>query len=77
VERLEAGGIPVGIFADTPYKVGTTRIEGGDWLVIFTNGVVEAVNGKNEEYGEQELMRQVDRGSGQLQQNCCASYWRN
>ncbi|HYW41121.1 MAG TPA: PP2C family protein-serine/threonine phosphatase [Terriglobales bacterium] len=64
VERLEAGGIPVGIFAESPYQVGTTRLDGGDWLVIFTDGVVEAVNGKDEEYGEPELIRLVDRGSG-------------
>ena len=63
VERLEAGGIPVGIFAESPYQVGTTRLEGGDWLVIFTDGVVEAVNQKNEEYGEPELIRLVDGGS--------------
>ena len=43
VERLEAGGIPVGIFAESPYQLGTTRLEDGDWLVIFTDGVVEAV----------------------------------
>jgi len=40
VERLEAGGIPVGIFADTLYQVGTARLDNGDWLVIFTDGVV-------------------------------------
>jgi phosphoserine phosphatase RsbU/P len=64
VERLEAGGIPVGIFADAPYQMGTTRIEGGDWLVIFTDGVIEAVNSKDQEYGEPELLRLVDRGAG-------------
>ncbi len=64
VERLEAGGIPVGIFAESPYQTGTTRLERSDWLVIFTDGIVEAVNGKDEEYGEPELMRVVDRQSG-------------
>ena len=63
VERLEAGGIPIGIFAESPYQVGTTRLESGDWLVIFTDGVVEAVNAKDEEYGEPELIRLVDRES--------------
>jgi phosphoserine phosphatase RsbU/P len=63
VERLEAGGIPVGIFAESPYQVGTARLQGGDWLVIFTDGVVEAVNQKNEEYGEPELIRLVDGGA--------------
>ena len=64
VERLEVGGIPVGILADSPYQVGTTRLERGDWLVIFTDGVVEAVDGKDEEYGEAALLRLVDRESG-------------
>jgi phosphoserine phosphatase RsbU/P len=64
VERLEVGGIPVGILAESPYQVGTTRLEPGDWLVIFTDGVVEAVNEKNEEYGEAQLLRLVDRESG-------------
>jgi phosphoserine phosphatase RsbU/P len=63
-ERLEAGGIPIGIFAETLYRVGTTRLESGDWLVIFTDGVVEAVNQKDEEYGEERVMAVVDRGSG-------------
>ena len=64
LERLETGGIPVGIFEEAAYQVGTTRLEGGDWLVIFTDGVVEAVNTKDEEYGEPELIRLVDRESG-------------
>jgi phosphoserine phosphatase RsbU/P len=64
VERLEAGGIPVGILAEAPYQVGTTRLETGDWLVIFTDGVIEAFNAQEEEYGEPALLRLVDRNSG-------------
>ncbi|MBZ5664309.1 MAG: serine/threonine-protein phosphatase [Acidobacteriia bacterium] len=63
VERLEVGGLPVGIFAETPYQTGITRLDPGDWLVIFTDGVVEAVNLKNEEYSEPELIAVVDRGA--------------
>ncbi|MGB8010685.1 MAG: PP2C family protein-serine/threonine phosphatase [Terriglobales bacterium] len=63
VERLEAGGMPIGIFAESPYQMGTTCLESGDWLVIFTDGIVEAVNAKNEEYGEPELIRLIDRES--------------
>jgi len=64
LERLEAGGIPIGIFMESPYQVGTTRLERGDWLVIFTDGVVEAENAKHDEYGEPALIRLVDRESG-------------
>jgi phosphoserine phosphatase RsbU/P len=63
VERLEAGGIPVGILSAAPYQVGTTRIDPGDWLVIFTDGVIEAFNAKNDEYGEDALLRLVSRGT--------------
>jgi sigma-B regulation protein RsbU (phosphoserine phosphatase) len=61
---LEAGGIPVGILADAPYQMGTTRLENGDWLVIFTDGVVEAENAKEVEYGEPALIQLVNRNSG-------------
>jgi len=64
IERLEVGGIPIGIFGESPYQVGTARLEAGDWLVIFTDGVVEAENSKTEEYGEPELIRLVDREAG-------------
>ena len=63
VQRIDAGGIPVGIFAESPYQTGQTRLESGDWLVIFTDGLVEAVNQKDEEYGEAALLRFVDRES--------------
>ena len=63
VERLEVGGIPVGIFSESHYQVGQTRLENGDWLVIFTDGIIEAGNSKYEEYGEPELIRLVDRES--------------
>jgi phosphoserine phosphatase RsbU/P len=64
VERLEKGGIPIGIFAASAYELGTTRLQDGDWLVIFTDGIVEAENAKTEEYGEAALIRLIDRESG-------------
>jgi phosphoserine phosphatase RsbU/P len=64
VERLEAGGIPIGIFAASAYELGTTRLDDGDWLVIFTDGIVEAENAQADEYGEAALIRLVDRESG-------------
>jgi sigma-B regulation protein RsbU (phosphoserine phosphatase) len=63
VERLEAGGIPIGIFAAGAYELGTTRLEDGDWLLIFTDGIVEAENAKRDEYGEAALIRLLDRES--------------
>ena len=61
VERLDVGGIPMGILESTSYQVETIPLGSGDNLVIFTDGVVEAINAKGDEYGEAELMRLVDR----------------
>lgn len=64
IERLDAGGLPLGIVADTAYESGTVTLEQGDWLVIFTDGVVEAVNANNEEYGETRLISVLQAGTG-------------
>ena len=54
-ERLEAGGIPLGIFPEATYTAGTVQLQAGDWLVVFTDGVVEALNSYGDEYGEERL----------------------
>jgi sigma-B regulation protein RsbU (phosphoserine phosphatase) len=62
VERLDAGGIPLGILEVTPYAAGSVVLQSGDWIVIFTDGVVEAENVNGEEYGEQRLLFVVHTG---------------
>jgi sigma-B regulation protein RsbU (phosphoserine phosphatase) len=66
VQRPEEGGIPIGVLPSATYEIGTTRLDNGDWLVIFTDGVVEALNAKGDEYGETELIRVIDRGAGSV-----------
>jgi len=44
IERLEVGGLPLGIQLDVDYASAQTTLASGDWLVIFTDGLVEAVN---------------------------------
>ncbi|MGA9641367.1 MAG: PP2C family protein-serine/threonine phosphatase [Terriglobales bacterium] len=64
IERPEVGGIPIGAFAEAAYEAGKTRLESGDWLVIFTDGVVEAINNSGEEFDEPRLVRVIDREAG-------------
>ncbi len=60
IERLPTGGPPFGLplFTDdvVPYPSGRMRLQPGDLLFIFTDGVVEAVNDSGEEYGEARLL---------------------
>src|ERR1035438_5863461 len=62
VERLDAGGMPLGIMEGAPYQSGTVTLEAGDWLVAFTDGVVEAENPGQQEYGEERLMTMLRGG---------------
>ncbi len=62
IEHLEIGGMPLGISAEAAYSSGQVSLQPGDWLVIFTDGVVEAVNPRNEEYGEPRLLNVLQAG---------------
>jgi sigma-B regulation protein RsbU (phosphoserine phosphatase) len=56
IERLSAGGIPLGILENAPYESGSTKLQPGDWLAIYTDGVTEAENFRHDEYGESRFM---------------------
>jgi serine phosphatase RsbU (regulator of sigma subunit) len=56
VERLGVGGMPVGIIEGAPYESAEVMLEAGDWLVAFTDGVVEAENPAQQQYGEERFL---------------------
>jgi sigma-B regulation protein RsbU (phosphoserine phosphatase) len=62
IERLEAGGVPFGILEDGQYQSGEKVLEAGDWLAIFTDGVIEAENAWQEEYGEVRFITMLHSG---------------
>jgi len=70
VKRLEPGGTVLGVFPDWPYQQGQVSIEAGDRLVLFTDGVTEASNSRDEEFGEERLVELAsalrDRGAHEL-----------
>ncbi|MCU1295385.1 MAG: serine phosphatase [Bryobacterales bacterium] len=56
VIRLETGGPVVGLFPGAPYQQGTLIMEPGDIFVGFTDGISEAMNESEEEWGEERLI---------------------
>jgi hypothetical protein len=64
VERLNVGGVPLGILPDGRYESADTSVSPGDVLLIFTDGVVEAENDRTEEYGEERLLRVLNQNAG-------------
>ena len=62
IERLDVGGLPFGIMPDVKFDSATITLAPGDWLIIFTDGVVEAENAQQSEYGEARLLAAIDAG---------------
>jgi sigma-B regulation protein RsbU (phosphoserine phosphatase) len=54
-ESLECGGPPVGILPRSQYRSERLLLHDGDVLVAYTDGVVEALNPQQEEFGEERL----------------------
>jgi phosphoserine phosphatase RsbU/P len=69
---LETGGAPVGLFADSEYMEASVKLESGDLVVAFTDGLTEATNQDEEEWGVQGLLKtaacgaQCSQGAGDL-----------
>jgi len=53
--RLEDGGPVVGLFRPARFAQGVFQIERGDVMVGFTDGISEAMNAADEEWGEDAL----------------------
>jgi phosphoserine phosphatase RsbU/P len=62
IERLDAGGLPFGILPDATYEAASVTLAPGDWLIVFTDGLVEAENARQEEYGEVRIMTVLNNG---------------
>ena len=57
VHWLEPSGAPVGMFPDVNYEESGLRLNPGDLVIAYTDGVVEATNPEGDEWGVQGLLR--------------------
>lgn len=64
VEQLASGGFPLGIMPMAQYDVGQARLQKGEALVIYSDGVSEANNTKGEEFGVERLEEVVKKHLG-------------
>ena len=56
VERLDSSDFPVGMFANAQYTARTLQMQPGSRLVIFTDGLTDAENTKEQEFGDERLI---------------------
>lgn len=61
VERLDSTSTVLGLFEEWDCSIGERRLYSGDVLALYTDGVTEAFNDAEEEFGEQRLIETLRR----------------
>jgi phosphoserine phosphatase RsbU/P len=54
--RLDIGGAVLGVFAEWSYQQANIALAPGDRLILFTDGITEAANAMDDEFGEERLV---------------------
>ncbi len=55
IEPLQTGGMPLGLFEEAVFEEGSTTLEPGDRLLLFSDGITEALDAFQQEYGDDRL----------------------
>jgi serine phosphatase RsbU (regulator of sigma subunit)/pSer/pThr/pTyr-binding forkhead associated (FHA) protein len=59
VEQLPSGGMPMGMFPFASYETAPLELKPGDILVVYSDGLSEAENDKQEDFGEDRLLNLI------------------
>ncbi len=65
VKELKAAGMPLGLMPDMSYDVYETVIDPGDYLIFYSDGLVEAHDEQREMFGSKRLKRLIREYSGE------------
>jgi sigma-B regulation protein RsbU (phosphoserine phosphatase) len=57
--RLDAGGLPVGLLPHALYEEQSLTLDSGDLLIAYTDGISEAMNVDDQEWGEERMLSAV------------------
>jgi sigma-B regulation protein RsbU (phosphoserine phosphatase) len=63
IERLREGGVVLGLFENAVYETGATVLQSGDTLLLYSDGVTETWNEREEEFDEKGLIAVMRRGA--------------
>lgn len=65
LRELEEGGPPLAMLEDFPFTAEEVALGSGDALIMYSDGVSEAVNPHNEQYGVERLLRRLAGARGE------------
>jgi sigma-B regulation protein RsbU (phosphoserine phosphatase) len=57
IKYLDKGGLILGTIPGVPYQQETIKLESGELLLMYTDGVSEAMNSAEEEFGDERVAR--------------------
>jgi sigma-B regulation protein RsbU (phosphoserine phosphatase) len=60
LRRLIAGGMPVGFFEQAVYDDVTEQLGPGDVLIVYSDGVTEALDVQGQEFGDERLVKLLE-----------------
>jgi sigma-B regulation protein RsbU (phosphoserine phosphatase) len=63
VEPLPCRGLPVGSFPDATYETGSVQLEPDDRLLLYTDGVTEALDPLGDQFGRERLREVLRQGA--------------
>jgi sigma-B regulation protein RsbU (phosphoserine phosphatase) len=69
VQALRRTGMPLGIVEDATWEQETVQLAPGDTLVLYTDGITDAENGKGAFFGQDRLLEIVQAHLGQSAQD--------
>jgi sigma-B regulation protein RsbU (phosphoserine phosphatase) len=55
IEKIDSQGLPIGLERDAKYERKTTKLNPGDAIMLYTDGIIEAMNNAGEQYEEERL----------------------
>src|SRR5258706_666843 len=68
IRRLETGGVVLGLFDSATFEEETLKLEPGDLIVLFSDGVTEAMNSESEEFTDERLIACANAHLGETPQ---------
>ncbi len=63
VEKLPPTGIAIGALENVEYKSRSINIEKDDVVVMYTDGVTEAINSQQDMFGEKRLIELIEKNA--------------
>jgi phosphoserine phosphatase RsbU/P len=66
----DQSGLPLGVLEDTEYQACQLQLQPGDIAVLLTDGILEAMNAKEEQFGDQRIREVLQAAPSSVKKTC-------